>query len=181
MFAIANPNYSYIAVAAYAVATGTKRWSTRWDPQGAGDTEGVDVSVTPDGKTIFVGGTEVPASGDHRSLVAAAYDTATGSQRWETVYRFPKSTSTQLTSFSSSHDGKSLVVVGDAKLSPNSITYLTSAFSSANGSRLWTVTTGSGCAARNPAFNALAVSSVGNMLFTTGGRDGAFFTSAYRG
>ncbi|MFN2467235.1 MAG: PQQ-binding-like beta-propeller repeat protein, partial [Gaiellaceae bacterium] len=152
-------------------------WTSTYDgPAGDGDGAGGDfvtgrVSATsPDGQTVyFAGGSDrdAGASSDYDYIVAA-FDTATGAQRWVARYggptAFPQLVTRALTL---SRTGSTLFVTGvayDADISSSGIA--TVAFSAQTGAQLWaTLFLEPSSSAEG---NDVTVSPDGSRVFVTG-------------
>jgi hypothetical protein len=153
----------YVTVA-YAAATGTELWSTRYDGPGAGDDEARSIAVSPDGSKVFVSGSSYggPATGFDYATVA--YDAPTGAQLWVARYDGPEHQDDDAFAIAVGSDGRKVFVTGGS----GGAHYATVAYSASTGGRLWTsryagIVPGSLNSAR-----ALAVSPDATRVFVTG-------------
>lgn len=79
-------------VVAVDAATGTRRWSARFDGASGNDDRPVAVGVTPDDRVVlFAGWTSVGTSSSDWRPVVVAFDAASGQRRW--VWTLPSAVS----------------------------------------------------------------------------------------
>jgi hypothetical protein len=131
-----DPSASMTTVA-YEAASGTQRWvATYSGPEGRG-AAGHAITVSPDGTTVFVTGT-VTRSFTNVDYGTVAYDAATGTQRWASLYDGPGHRDDSPNAIDVSSDGTHLVVTGVSD--GGSLTnddYATVAYEAASGTQLW--------------------------------------------
>jgi DNA-binding beta-propeller fold protein YncE len=147
---------SNYATVAYDAANGTQKWVAR-ESFGSGRPSGV--AVSPDGSTVFVTGT----GGIDFFLydITIAYDSATGTQQWQSNYtNFNVLFSTGL---AISPDGSRLFVVGTQQGSGSDVTIL--AYDTSDGTQEWLATYVSPAGDVSSAF---ALSPDGTRLFVAG-------------
>jgi WD40 repeat protein len=99
------------ATVAYSAATGARRWVTRYDGTGNGDSA-FSIAVNPDGSTVYVTGGSSGTTGflDYATL---AYSAATGARLWAARYNSPGETSyDDAYSVAVSPDGSRVFVTG---------------------------------------------------------------------
>ena len=136
---------------AYATATGTQLWVARYD---AGTLTGL--AVSPDGSQVFVTGSS------HQGFATIAYDAATGARLWIA----PSPAAGAAVALAVSPDGSKVFVTGSATGTGGSGEYSTMGYSTATGSRLWTVQLGQAGVSSTPV--GLGVSSDGSSVIVTG-------------
>ncbi len=96
---------------AFDAATGTLLWSARY---GAGIGGGArHIGVSPDGSKVFVTGESSPNPRD-TDFATVAYDAATGSQLWASLYG-PTDSDTGTAALGVSPDGSTVFVTGGSK------------------------------------------------------------------
>jgi WD40 repeat protein len=179
------------ATVAYRAANGDRLWASRYHGPGNSGESAVAVVAGPDGKTVFVTGTSFGAVTSHEDWATIAYSAATGAQRWASRHNGPTSSDDRARSLALSPDGKTVYVTGYSSLSvPNDryppTEYVTIAYRTATGARLWARHYQNDAAAKDSA-TSVAVSPAGT-VFVTGSsssanatRDLDYATIAYRG
>lgn len=130
---------------------GTRLWLARYNGTGAG--YATSVVASPDGARVFVAG-----------AATVAYAAATGAQLWAV----PTGPSPYAPwSAAVSPDGSKVFVAGGSRDANGRLRYVTVAFDSATGARLWKAVY-HGPGARDDRPHAIAVSPDGSMVFVTG-------------
>jgi DNA-binding beta-propeller fold protein YncE len=159
---------SVFTTTAYAPATGTPLWTHRFRGPGP-DSAPSALTVTPDGRDVFVTGSStgnVPGAVDFTTV---GYATASGAQLWARSYQPPTAVNGTdgAQAAGMSPDGTSVYITGSAAGSArNSVNYTTIAYHTATGQKAWLARY---VGPRNFDFaNALAVSPTGNGVFVTG-------------
>jgi hypothetical protein len=154
--------YDYVTVA-YASSTGEEAWRKGFaGPSNHADLT-KDVTVSRDGRTVFVTGTSFNGYSD--DLTTIAYRAATGAVRWKSLYDSTYHGSDQAADFELSPDGSQLFVTGRSSGSNGFDDYITVAYRSANGTRMWARRLGS----QNTDWAyAVTVSPDGGRVFVTG-------------
>jgi hypothetical protein len=98
------------------------------------------VAISPGGGTVFVTGDSrvAPARSDYAT---AAYDAATGAQRWASRYSGPAGHVDSARSVAVSPDGATVFVTGGSRAGPtgaaSGLDYATIAYNAATGARRW--------------------------------------------
>lgn len=145
---------------AYDADTGARLWTQQAFPVSSTFNVGTAVAVSPDGATVFVGGT----AGRHLAVVA--YDATTGALRWLAHYQ-PAGAANGNESVAVSPDGSMVFLTGPFRGSSGPIKSATIAYDAGTGAQLWSRRY------RGPGtFNvpeAVTVSPDGSRLFVTGG------------
>lgn len=94
--------------------TGAVRWQTTWDARPDARDIAKVVAVAPDGRRLYVGGVTTEAGGA-LDYVVAAYDTATGRERWVRTYSgLGTGGNDVLYGLAVSPDGDRVVATGDS-------------------------------------------------------------------
>jgi outer membrane protein assembly factor BamB len=153
---------------AYDAQTGARLWTQQAFPVSSTFNVGTTVAVSPDGATVFVGGT----TGRHIALVA--YDAATGALRWLAHYQ-PAGTANGNESLAVSPDGSMVFLTGPFRGSSGPIESATIAYDADTGDQLW-AEVASGNAGTG---HELAVSPDGSAVFVTGWLGQGSPTSAF--
>jgi outer membrane protein assembly factor BamB len=137
---------------AYDAATGARVWTQQFStPDKHGAAVGNAVTVSPDGSTVFVTGTDNPNTEGRGEYVTVAYNAATGTQLWQEFYSAGRALAG--IAIAVSPDGSAVFVTGNNT---------TVAYDAATGARLWAIPDG-----RNH-FTALTVSPDGSTVFAVG-------------
>lgn len=153
---------------AFSAATGTVRWTVRFSQ---GSDYASSVTVSPDGGTVFVAGTS------EHDYATVAYRAATGARLW--VARYNGGGADYASAMGISPDGRSLYVTGQSWGGAGTKNdYVTVAYGTATGARLWTARyTSSG--ANGDYARALTVGPGGTRVYVTGESSGNYATVAY--
>jgi len=158
----------YVTIA-YNAATGARRWLSRYDGPASSNDYAYDVSVSPDGRKVFVTGSSqggpATTAGDYATV---AYDAATGAQLWASRYNGPGSSEDVATSLVVAPRGATVYVTGGS--GPD---YATVAYNAATGARRWVNRRQAGYA------RSVSVSPGGQAVYVTGTSGNAFATVAY--
>jgi outer membrane protein assembly factor BamB len=142
---------------AYDAGTGALLWTQQAFPVSSTFNVGTTVAVSPDGSTVFVGGT----AGRHIALVA--YDAASGALRWLAHYQ-PAGSANGNESVAVSPDGSMVFLTGPFRGSSGPVESATIAYDAGTGAQLW-AEVASGNAGTG---HELAVSPDGSAVFITG-------------
>src|SRR5258707_9020751 len=102
---------SAYATVGYDAATGAQLWASRYSGPGNGENNARQVTVSPDGGTVFVTGGSL-GSGSGTDYATVAYDAATGAQRWVSRYNGPGNANDEALSLAVSPDGATVFVTG---------------------------------------------------------------------
>jgi WD40 repeat protein len=157
---------------AYDSGTGAELWVARYDGPASATDDARAVAVSPDGGTVFVtGGSE---GIDTLSDVATiAYDATTGEQVWIDRYDGPGASYDSGTKITVTIDGTTIFVGGGEGGFGHDRDYLTLAYRTATGERVWQAThDGLGSAFDLDNLFAMAVSPDGSRVFVTGSTEG---------
>jgi DNA-binding beta-propeller fold protein YncE len=150
---------------AYDASSGARRWVKRSHVLSVGNS----VAVGPSGTTVFVAGQAGLALGTE-DYCTIAYDASTGARRWSKRYNGSASGTDAALDAAVSPDGTRLFVTGGSEGLASGSDYLTIAYDTSAGARLWSARY------RGPASDdtalALAVSPAGTRLFVTGRSEG---------
>jgi len=171
--ALGESGTTAFATVAYDAATGGVRWVAWYDGTGYGRSGPSALAVSPDGSKVFVTGQSGGPEGE-ADYATVAYDAATGRQLWS-ARRGAQGRQNYPTALDLSQDGRLLVVTGDSTWSGHSC-FMTVAYDTTTGSRLWTERYDSAGAGSS----AVKVSPNGGRVFVTGGFGNNFYaTVAY--
>ena len=125
------------ATVAYDAASGSIRWSKRYDGPVDADDEANALGVSSDGATLFVTGYSY-GSTLSRDFVTVAYDAATGGKAWVKRYNGPRGGDDGARSIAVSPDGSAVFVLGRSRgLDNNGFDYLTVAYGADDGAKRW--------------------------------------------
>lgn len=161
-----GPAYaSDVVTVAYDIATGTRRWTRRYDAGSEGGGLGLSVTVGSS-DAAYVTGYD-PGSTEY-GAVTFAYDVVTGSSLWRRVYDGPPGGGAVGRSLALSPDGTTLFVTGSS-FSGTSNHFVTIAYDAISGARRW-IRHYDAAIAQNTRDTALsiAVSPDGARVFVTG-------------
>jgi WD40 repeat protein len=163
------------ASAGRAAVPGSRLWVSRYTGPAGSDNSARSVAVSPGGGTLFVTGTSrvAPARSDYAT---AAYDAATGAQRWASRYSGPPGHADYARSVAVSPDGATVFVTGGSPAGPagttSGVDYATVAYDAATGAQRWASRYNGPANGYDSAF-AVAVSPDGATVFVTGTSQGA--------
>jgi len=163
------------ATVAYDAFTGSMLWEQRYNGTGNGFDDARDITVSPDGSTVFVTGT---AWGPVDEYATLAYDAATGSRRWLEIY---SDRSADARALAISPDGSRVFVTGSSDSAGTDTDYLTVAYDAATGYPLW-VRRKNGYHFAGDIATAVRVSPDGSAVYVTGESSGKsidYLTLAY--
>ncbi|MFN2545520.1 MAG: PQQ-binding-like beta-propeller repeat protein [Actinomycetota bacterium] len=127
------------ATIAYDAATGVQRWVARYDGPQHMDDRSFGIAVSPDGGTVFAGGTRDDElnNADAGDYGVVAYDAATGEERWAAGYQGTAGQYDIVDKLLISRDGSRLYATGrsyGAGTGPDAVTV---AFDTTDGDELW--------------------------------------------
>ena len=152
------------ATVAYSAATGARMWISRYNGPASGNDSASSVTVSPDGRTVFVTGQSAgKASGADYATVA--YSAATGARRW--VSRYGGAGRDAAVSVAVGPSGSVVYVTGQSAGKASGADYATVAYSAATGAQRW-VSRYNGPVSRGDSAVELAVSPSGATVFVTG-------------
>jgi sugar lactone lactonase YvrE len=163
---VVNGSASMTTVA-YEAASGAQLWvATYVGPEGMGAT-GQAIAVSPDGTTVFVTGSVI-RSLSNDDYVTVAYDAATGTQQWASLYDGPGHGDDSPNAIDVSRDGARVVVTGGSEKAPlKSGDYATVAYDATTGAQLW-ATRYDAIGGFDEAYD-VAFDPAGTTVFVTGG------------
>ena len=166
---------SRITTVSYAADTGAEEWSAVWDGRPDGVDAGKNVQLSPDGRTVVVGGVTSVASGD-LDYVLLGYDARTGERLWVDTAGLPGRDDAL---FGLAVDGKTAYATGwgAGSRGPYDADYLTIALDLRTGARRWTALYDGPQAGQSDRANAVAVDADG--VYVTGDSRGVGSGSAY--
>jgi DNA-binding beta-propeller fold protein YncE len=122
------------ATVAYNAATGKRLWARRYNGPGNGTDIAYSVTVSPDGRAVYVTGQSVGSAG-FDDYATVAYDGATGKRLWARRYNGPGSYNEAYSVAVSPTKGT--VYVTGQSLGSAGFDYATVAYGAATGQRLW--------------------------------------------
>jgi hypothetical protein len=130
----------YVTIA-YSASTGNRLWRARYNgPAKSGDAA-VAIQVAPDGSALYVIGTSDDAAGPfaahEESIATVAYDASDGETLWTARYLGAAAEDEVATGLVVSRDGSAIYVGGNAE-SDSDADFLTVAYSTLDGTELWT-------------------------------------------
>jgi DNA-binding beta-propeller fold protein YncE len=159
---------SVFTTTAYAPATGTPLWTHRFHGPGP-DSAANAVTVSPDGRDVFVTGSSTDNVSGVVDYTTVGYATTSGAQLWARSYQPPAGVNVPQGAEAAgvSPDGTSVYITGGAAGSAsNSVNYTTIAYRTATGQTAWLARY---VGPRNFDFaTSLAVSPTGQDVFVTG-------------
>ena len=165
-----------IAVIQSAEATaGAQEWVSRLAGPGYSPDGDAKITVSPDGSRVFVAATSDDPSGS--KIRTVAYDASTGSQVWAAHFS-GKGALDVAAAIGASPDGTTVFVVGTSGYL-GSLDYVTLAYNSASGTRVWKRRFSSPLGISRDEAAALGVSPDGSAVFVTGAADGGPTESDY--
>lgn len=160
-----NPRDANYVTLSYDAATGSLVWDVHYDgPWNVHDSTR-DMTLSPDGATVFVTGTSVTGMATYYDIVTIAYSAATGSQRWLARYNGPGSDYDGGRTMAISPDGSRLYVSGTSAGASGAFGYVTLAYAAASGVQLWATRDDPG-GLNVPA--AMRISPSGSHVYVTG-------------
>jgi PQQ-like domain len=164
------------ATVAYDASTGAKLWIKRYNgPENYSDAA-YALGVSPDGSTVFVTGLSYDRSTDSPDYATVAYHASTGTKLWTRRYNGPPNSVDRANALAVSSDGSTVFVTGKSLGWKTELDYVTVAYESSTGAKLWTQRyKGHGNA--DDRAHALGVSPDGSTVFVTGESTGS--TSSY--
>jgi WD40 repeat protein len=121
---------------AYEAATGVQLWVASYDGPGGNGAVGSAIEVASDSALVFVTGYAF-RSFDQTDFVTIAYDAATGTERWVSLYDGPAHGDDSATALDVSPDGTRVVVTGLSYATGGNGDYLTAAYDADTGTQLW--------------------------------------------
>lgn len=120
-------------------ATGEELWQVRQDGPGAASDVLKDIVVSPDGSTLYVTGYS-NMGGTQLDYATAAYDAATGAQRWLSYYDDEVEGTDDARAIAVSADGGTVVITGQSAGEGTGLTdWGTVAYDAATGKQIWDV------------------------------------------
>jgi WD40 repeat protein len=161
-------SFDYVVIA-YDAASGAQLWVSRYDGPAHGFDEATSITASPDGTRVFVSGYSDDET-DSEEATTIAYEAATGARLWVARYHGPGEDDDRGSSLKLSPDGTKVFVTGFSSGETDN-DYLTVAYDSATGERLW-VARYNGPANGYEWAHSLAVSDDGTKVFITGESEG---------
>jgi hypothetical protein len=156
------------ATVAYDAATGTQRWARHVAGEEGIDDTSWSLAASPDGSTIYVGGTVDDGASQPGNALVMGYDTATGETRWTGLY--DSGVYDGGLKVSVSPDGSTVYLAGGTRKGNDSMDFLAVAFEAEDPEHLgevrWTTTHGSGQG--HDTLTGAALSPDGRRLVVTG-------------
>jgi hypothetical protein len=169
---------------AYDAATGAQLWGVGYN--GTANLYDIPyaIAVSPGGSTLFVTGHST-GSGTHEDATTVAYDASTGAQIWVKSYNGPGDGYDSAFAIAMSPGGSAVFVTGQSWGSGGGYDYVTLAYDTSNGTRLW-LNRYDGPSHGEDGGQALAVAPGGSTVFVTGSSEGSndeddYTTIAYDG
>jgi len=147
--------------AAYDPETGDVLWEDQWD---ASDEPG-GFGMSPDGDTIYVGGSS------DSDYLTVAYDGATGKKLWTARLNGPGEADDSLNDLAVSPDGKTVYVTGYQNMGGPQLDYATVAYDAATGEQQWIARYDDPASGTDDA-RAISVSEDGSTVVITGQSQG---------
>lgn len=158
-----------LTTVAYDVATGTELWERTWDRLPDGFDVGKVIAVSPDGRTVVVGGVTTSPERD-LDFITLAYDTRRGRLMWTEVEPGLRSNGTDvLNDVAISPDSRTIYVTGTtAGVEEFDADYLTIAYHRPNGRLRWAQRYDGLGEGHSDRASHLALSPDGSRLVVTG-------------
>ncbi len=126
----------YVTIA-YDAATGTRRWMSRYNGPAGGNDQGRAVTVSPDGRTVYVTGRSQGKTSGY-DIATIAYNASTGARRWVSRYNDPANLNDFGSALAVSPGGQVLYVTGGSGAPGRHLGFATIAYKSSTGKALWT-------------------------------------------
>jgi DNA-binding beta-propeller fold protein YncE len=165
------------ATLSYDASTGTQEWVTRYNAVGVNDDEAVAIAASPDSNTVYVTGWSENGGSSGLDYATAAYDAATGTQKWLSRYHRTDHSFEIVRAMAVSHDGRQVYVTGytDAGFNGAPSEYTTIAYNAASGAELWVdfFTAPTNSDINLGTAQALAVSPDDSRIYITGNVSGS--------
>jgi WD40 repeat protein len=108
---LGSSSFDYATIA-YDAASGAQRWIARYDGPGEGDDEPAAITLSPDGRTVYVTGESVGSAPGVHDWATIAYDSTTGARLWVQRLSSPVSGDNVATALGVSPDGSRVYVTG---------------------------------------------------------------------
>jgi hypothetical protein len=165
---------SRITTVAYDAATGQQLWAASWDGRPDGTDAGKHIAVTPDGRTVVVGGV---TQGDRGlDYVTIAYDTRRGRQLWARTADGPKDNDPDsLNGIAVDPGGRRVYVTGEAAgVAEYDLDYLTIAYDLRHGRPAWEARYDGVGQHKQDRADAVTVSPDGSTVYVTGNSYGSY-------
>lgn len=158
-----------ITTVAYDVATGTELWEQTWDRLPDGFDVGKVIAVSPDGRTVVVGGVTTSPERD-LDFITLAYDTRRGRLMWAEVESGIRPDGTDvLNDLAISPDSRTVYVAGTtAGVKEFDADYLTIAYHRPNGRVRWAQRYDGLGEGHSDRATALALAPDGSRVIVTG-------------
>jgi len=167
--------YDYATVA-YNAATGAQLWVARYNDPSNSQDYAYAITVSPDGKAVFVTGTSYQSSSAGYDFATVAYNAATGAQLW--VRRSPgPGPYNDPAAIAVSPNGRTVFVTGTSR-GKHYYEYATIAYRAATGAQLW-IKHYDGPDLGDSGAAAATVSPNGKAVFVTGASYGGSQTTGY--
>jgi hypothetical protein len=158
----------YVTIA-YDAATGARRWLARYNGPASGDDLARSVTVSPDGRTVYVtGGSAGKTSG--KDYATVAYDAATGATRWVSRYNGPANSNDRGSMVIAAPGGRTVYVTGASGRTAAS-DFATVAYSAATAATRW-VSRYNGPASQGDGGHAITITPDGHTVIVTGYSNG---------
>lgn len=142
-------------------------WEKRYPNDDTGQDAAAAITLSPDGRVVFVGGrTDRDDGNAHPTTIAYAADD--GELLWEATSEIPDADAGRVHSIAASPDGSRVFVTGHI-WGDTGIDYFTAAYDAASGEEAWTARYGSHA---KDLSRAIAVSPDGQSVFVTGASSG---------
>jgi DNA-binding beta-propeller fold protein YncE len=152
--------FKFVTVA--YTAAGKQLWATPFAVVG-GDQPN-KVALSPDGKTVYVGGfTGSPSNADY---VTIAYDAATGSQKWAKTYNGPANGNDVAMGMTVNQTSGNVYVTGESQAAVGGYQFATVAYSP-SGTKLWAQLFSDATPAADYA-TSIAVNSTTGVVYVSG-------------
>ena len=156
---------SVVAIQPARATPGAEDWVARLPTAGYPVDEVDGIAVSPDGARVFVAGSFGHFAG--ASIEVVAYDAA-GAELWSAHYRGPGPYDDEVGGIAVSPDGSMVYVAGTSSTDSTKRDYITFAFDSKTGTRVWQKRYSSPVGSSFDAAAALAVSPDGSSVFVSG-------------
>jgi hypothetical protein len=160
---------AHIVTVAYDANTGGERWSKVWDGRPDGTDAGKTIAVSPNGKTVVVGGITSTADGS-LDYVTIAYDVGKGRELWSrTAGGLQPDGTDSLNGIAMSPRGDLVYVTGEsAGVAEFDADYLTIAYDVRKGKVAWTARFAGLDEGGSDRASAVAISPDGARVYVTG-------------
>ena len=155
---------------AYDAATGAQRWLRRYKDPANGNNQARNISISPDGDTVYVTGRGYGPTSRYDDLTVA-YNAAAGTQLWASRYNSPANGNDYANAVAVAPDGTSVYVTGGSRGTSGGPAFATTvAYNAVTGAQRWAARSHGSYAASTALYAgaSLAVTPDGRRVIVAG-------------